>query len=176
MLKNNLIIILSVIFLWSTNSISLAFSLEDATKEIESASSWTRLSDKQVLTDGDKLTSILEKYLSLKTSNAREIVEKLEMSYQKNFNSDVAGKIYVFNRLFCNVPEKSHHEKWMFFGGWAGVSIKDDYVNSLFPLKKLENGKLKLVYSFAGYTGPHYRGLAEFDFLLERFGRRFEEK
>jgi hypothetical protein len=176
MSKNNSLMILAAIFLWSTTSISLAFNIEDATKEIESASSWTRLSDKQVLTDGDKLTSILEKYVFLKTITAREIVERLEMLYQNKFDSDVAGKIYVFNRLFCNVPEKSNHEKWMFFGGWAGVSIKDNYVNSLFPLTKLDNGKLKLVYSFAGYTGPHYRGLAEFDFLIERFGRRFEEK
>ena len=158
------------------NNFSLASDLENSIKEIENATSWTSLSDKQVLTDGDKLTSILKKYVFLKTGEAREIVEKLESLYQDKFDSDIAGKIYVFNRLFCNVPEKSPNEKWKFFGGWAGVSIKNNYVNSLFPLKKLENGKLKLIYSFSGYTGPHYKGLAEFDFLLKRFGRRFDEK
>jgi hypothetical protein len=112
----------------------------------------------------------------LSNTDARKLVEKLSGFSIKNFNRDIAGKIYIFNRIFCKVPEKSPSDSWKVFGGWLGIETKDENVNSLFPLQEPNEGDLKLVNSFSGYMGPPYQGLAEFDFLIERFGRRFKEK
>ena len=120
---------------------------------------------------GEKILNVLGKYTSLSTDQARALLILLSDSGKKT-DLRIGGKIYIFNRLYCDVPETVEREGWEFFGGWGGVPSSDKTINALYPLKKNEEGKLELHYLSGSYTGPNYRGVAEFDFLIERFGRR----
>jgi len=157
------------------NCLSDEVDIKTIVKEIEMAPDWTAISEQKIARDGPKLTAILRKYTSLSTDNARKVVEKLNASSEKSFNLSIGGKIYVYNRLLFEVPEKADQNNWKFFGGWIGVPVNNGVVNPLFPLGKNQNGRLDLIYSFGGYAGPEYRGLSEFEYFLQRFGRRREE-
>lgn len=165
--------IVSVVYIVST-LLSSAFDVEVAVNEIAAAPSWSRMSPERRLIDAPILLRILEKYLKLEPADARKLVERLAEVSKKDQDtrSSIDGNIYVFNRLYCNVPEKVEQTTWKFFGGWVGVPLKDSVVDAMYPLTPGKDRKLELTGSFRGYFGPQYRGLSEFDFLLDRFGKR----
>ncbi|MDX2227245.1 MAG: hypothetical protein SFY92_09180 [Verrucomicrobiae bacterium] len=82
------------------------------------------------------------------------------------------SKVYVFNRLYFNVPEWEEKKSLRFFGGWIGIPEKDGKINVMFPLEKNANGRIFLSKNFGGYSGPDYDGLGEFDYFLKKYGLR----
>jgi hypothetical protein len=146
-------------------------------EKIVEAPDWTRpeadeLINKKVGVErGKKILASLEKYRDLSPEKARQFVALLSSSGEKH-DLNIAGKIYIFNRLYCNVPERVEKTGWKFFGGWGSVPDDGITVGALFPLKETNDGKLELHYVSGSYTGPSYEGIKEFDFLLQRFGKR----
>lgn len=148
-----------------------------AIKEILLAPDWTRseaaeLANKRTNEDkGRKILSILNKFKMVSPANARELVIRLSAAGEPH-DLSIAGKVYIFNRLYCNVPEKVEKSGWSFFGAWGSVPQDKDTVNSLYPLRMTGEGKLELYYLSGSYSGPAYRGADEFDFFMKRFGKR----
>ena len=142
-----------------------------AVKEISSAPNWTGMDEVKITIEGPKIIQILEKYVDLPLQDARGLLRQL-LDSGGEFDLDIAGKVYIFNRLYCNVPASIKRDGWKFFGGWAGVPITASSVNSLYPLSVKNDSQLELKSVFSGYAGPPYRGLEELDYFIERFGRR----
>jgi polyhydroxyalkanoate synthesis regulator phasin len=173
----NAIILYIVIISSATASLGFAADLNSAAKEILSAPDWTRTEAVEIANKridekrGKKIIDVMEKYAALSPEEARSLVSNLSDS-GKPYDLSIGGKIYIFNRVYCNVPEKVKKVDWKFFGGWGSVPQDKETVNSLYPLRKTKTGRLELFYLSGSYTGPPYRGLEEFDFLLKRFGKR----
>lgn len=160
--------------------VSKIFELDVAVKEIQNAPNWIQMTEDKIALMGPQLTTILEKYMTISPKDARRIVERLSVGKDPNSSEptsdrEVGSKIYIFNRLYCNVPEMVSTSNWKVFGGWGGVPHNSDSLNALYPLTRQKNGTLKLTETFGGYGGPTYRGLEEFDFLLKRFGKRIRK-
>jgi hypothetical protein len=147
------------------------FDVNSALKEIASAPDWTAMDEKHIITDGSKIINTFSKYCDLPSENARLLIQRLAESGDE-FNLSIASKIYIFNRMYFNVPEMTDRVGWKFFGGWSGIPINETNVRSLFPLAIKDDGSTELKNVFSGYSGASYRGLDEFDFFLERFGPR----
>jgi hypothetical protein len=151
------------------------FDVDSAVKDIIAAPDWTVMNEKSLLIEGDKIIKILAKYCDLPSNNVRMLIQKLSESGDE-FNLSIGSKIYILNRMFFNVPEIADRSGWKFFGGWAGVPINGSRVSALFPLSITDDGLTKIKNVFGGYSGASYRGLEEFDFFLERYGRRIDSK
>lgn len=162
---------------WAMVSFSSAMelNLQEAILEIRKAPDWSSLTHENLLVSGPKIMASLEKYGGLAPEDARRLVTSLTASGDE-FDLNVGSKIYVFNRIYCDVPESAVQKTWESFGSWVGVPYKDGFVNSLYPLALSKDGKLELRYSFGGYAGGPYRGVEEFDFLFKRFGKRKPHK
>lgn len=157
------------------------FNLELACKAINDAPSWTRMSEDTIDSAGPELTAVLKNYAKISPVEARKLVERLsdlskDISKGAAIDHDICGKIYVFNRIYCNVPEMVDRIDWKFFGGWGGIPGDELRLNALYPLTQGEGGSLDLTETSGGYYGPPYKGLEEFDFLLSRFGKREGKK
>lgn len=169
-------IILAVIAIMAMAIANAAgFDVELAVKAVKNAPRWTEMTEEQIATDGPKLIAVLDGFVDLSPADAREVVKALQVAAGKTDDTDLYGKIYIYNRLYCKVPVTVDQSTWRFFGGWVGVRVFKGSVNALYPLGKRADGRLELSASFGGYMGPLYRGLAEFDFLLKRFGRPSEK-
>lgn len=150
-----------------------AFDIDLAIKDISAAPKWVSMGNEKFQMEGAKLIQILMQYTDLDPKEARNLVDKLSVPSGSLYTQmDIAGKIYIFNRLYCNVPDKSEMSDWKVFGDWRGVTVTQGRINSLFPLSKNKRDRLELTGHFHGYFGAPYRGLSEFDFLMKRFGRR----
>lgn len=157
------------------------FDLELACRSINDAPSWTRMSGDTIDSEGPKLSSVLRNFAAISPENARKLVERLsalsqDPSKEAAIDHDICGRIYIFNRLYCNVPRMVDRIDWKFFGGWGGIPGDELRLNALYPLTQGEGGSLELTETSGGYYGPRYRGLEEFDFLLSRFGKRERKK
>ncbi len=141
------------------------------------------MSEDEIRKDGKKLMDVLAKYTSIEVGDARKLVEGLTLSSktldgfellpeQGTYDMDVAGKIYVFNRLYCNVPETFNQKETKIFGGWIGVVAENESINILFPLHPAADGSIELAFVFGGYKGMPYRGNQEFEFFIKTFGVR----
>jgi hypothetical protein len=164
--------IFSIIIWLASSSVVTALDMELAVKEISDAPSWTGMNSESIRTEGPKLCAALKQYVSISPEDARNLVAKLGSKTDTKDRISFDGKIYVFNRFYCNVPERADKRDWKFFGGWSGVDVSNNSIHILFPLTKIENGDLELTKVYGGYFGMKYRGLDEFNFLFERFGRR----
>jgi hypothetical protein len=146
-------------------------------KEILAAPDWTRTEEDELKNKrinkmrGAKILAVMSKGVSLSPENARLLVMRLHAQKKKN-DRGVDGKIYIFNRFYCNVPEWVDKADWRFFGGWGSIPHDNKTVGALYPLKESKDREVELVYLSGSYTGPAYRGLEEFDFLFKRFGKR----
>lgn len=166
----------AIVMFFEVSLTAFALDVDSAIKSIIAAPRWVSMSNEQLPKEGPKLMAILSNYTNIEQKTARNLVESLStFPADQNVKMDIAGKIYIFNRLYLNVPEKSGISNWKVFGGWGGVNVTEGSINSLFPLEKNELGKLELTGRCGGYFGAPYRGLSEFDFLLERYGRRKPE-
>lgn len=158
-------------------SLGVAADLDSVAKEILSAPDWTRteaaeIANKRIdVKRGQKIVDVMTKCADLSPEEARRLVSNLSAS-GKPYDLSIGGRIYIFNRVYCNVPEKVKKVDWKFFGGWGSVPQDKETVDSLYPLRKTTTGRLELFYLSGSYTGPPYRGIEEFDFLLKRFGKR----
>lgn len=146
--------------------------IERAVIDISSSPDWRTIRVPDRSGDSRVLIKSLMLYVKKSPEELREIISKLEASAEVSPDLEIGGKIYILNRLYCKVPRKSERDGWMFFGGWGGIGIDENTINSLYPLV-LKDGEFSLE-QFSGYGGPPYRGLEEFDWLLKRFGRRFD--
>lgn len=147
-------------------------ALDKAIIEINQAPDWRTIHFPNDGTEGQKLIRTLMKYVNYTPEDARELVNRLVISGGTTSNQEIGGKVYLFNRLYCNVSQYSNRDGWKVFGGWGGVAVNETTINSLYPLEQKDGGfKLEL---FSGYAGPPYQGLEEFDWLLKRFGQRFK--
>lgn len=161
------------IFLWMvSNSAMMAFDIDLAVKEISGAPSWTGMNSEIILKEGPRLCAVLKKYVMIGPDDARNLVAKLSSMTDTKDLISFDGKIYVFNRLYCNVPERADLRDWKFFGGWGGIKITNNTIRAIFPLTRVGNGELELTEVYRGYYGIKYRGLDEFNFLFDKFGQR----
>lgn len=146
--------------------------LQKAVVEINAAPDWRGIPFPSDGTNGARLVNTLLKYKHYSPAKARRLVKMLIDTSGEPLELDVGGKIYIFNRLYSNVPESSTRTEWKVFGGWGGIAVDDNTINSMYPLV-LSNGVFKLE-QFSGYGGPPFQALEEFDWLLKRFGPRFK--
>ena len=160
------------LLLLASNSKSNADDLGKAIVEINQAPDWRSLPFPSDGSEAKKLVNTLMKYANYTPENAREIVKRLAISLEPISDLKVGGKIYIFNRLYCNVPRHSERVGWKVFGGWGGIGVGDNTIDSLYPLI-LKDGEFTLE-QFSGYGGGNYQGLEEFEWLLKRFGQRYK--
>jgi hypothetical protein len=146
-------------------------TIAESISEIKLAPDWRtlRFPDR---TGGSKvLIETLLKHVKYNQEEFRRIIRGLAVEAELNQDLAIGGKIYILNRLYCNVPNHSKRDDWKVFGGWGGIGVDEDTLSSLYPIV-LKDGEFTLE-QFSGYAGPPYRGLEEFDWLLKRFGQRF---
>lgn len=151
---------------------SRADRVDTAIVEINMAPDWRGIRFPNDGGETKKLIDALMKHAKATPNEARELVMKLVASGETDHDLEIAGKIYIFNRLYCNVPRHSKRNDWKVFGGWGGIVVDENTINSLYPLV-LNKGEFKLE-QFSGYNGPPFQALDEFDWLFKRFGQRFE--
>lgn len=168
---------IAILITIASRSLGDPIDLDSGVKEILNVSDWTRseaveLANKRIGEKrGREILVVMEKFRNISPDDARQLVIKLTNS-GKPYDLGIGGKIYIFNRVYCNVPEIVKKEDWKFFGAWGSIPQDEKTVNALYPLRLTAEGKLELFYLSGSYAGPVYRGLDEFDFLLKRFGRR----
>jgi hypothetical protein len=81
------------------------------------------------------------------------------------------AKVFALLRVLFAVPD-AFVSDGRGFGSW-GTPVRNREFNLLWPFSSDSAGLLKLTgVSKTAYFGPPYDGLAEFDLLLNRFGRR----
>lgn len=168
----DMLVTIFCLFLVSMPAKSAENELQKAVVEISAAPDWRRIPFPSNGTTAARLVNTLLKYKDYCPEKARILVKMLINTSGKTLDLDVGGKIYIFNRLYINVPESSKRADWKVFGGWGGIAVDDHRINSMYPLV-LSNGEFKLE-QFSGYGGPPYQALEEFDWLLKRFGPRFK--
>ena len=149
-----------------------AINIEDAVKTIIAAPDWTTMNGDNLSIEGQKLVKILRSFMELKPEEAKSLVSALNLLQIKRLDTGIAGKILIYNRLYCNVPSKPDRNGRRNFGGWNGSSGMGFTVDALYPLTQTDEGWLGLNQAFGGYTGPLYRGLEEFDYFYAKFGKR----
>jgi hypothetical protein len=142
-------------------------------QEIRNASAWDGMKQEELSVKGEPLLLVLKKCVNLSPDDARNLISRL-MQCQREDQFQEWRKVHVFNRLYFNVPEWESKKDFRAFGGWHGIPVQQDMINMLFPLQVKGNGEVVMTGVFCGgYTGPDYRGLAEFDYFLKKYGRRF---
>jgi hypothetical protein len=85
--------------------------------------------------------------------------------------TQTASKVFVLNRFLFEVPNDADAATIRYFGGWAGVPIKNGRVDMLWPWCQGTNG-LELENSFKGYFGEGYDGVGEFDYFKTHYDAR----
>lgn len=148
-----------------------AFEPETAAKEILQAPRWANMHQENFLELGPKLLTVLNTYKDLEPPQARLLVEAIVALQEDPFDLVTASQIFVFNRLYFNVPEWELLENWKSHSGFHGIPQKGFSFNSLYPLT-LKNGKFEFCGGSLAYAGGPYMGLKEFDYLAEKYGKR----
>ncbi len=126
------------------------FDLEKAVKEIRAAPDWTTETDDSLPLVQSKITDVYLLYLDISSKDARSLVVEM-MASGERFDASNYGRIHLFNKMFCNVPEVVERADWKFFGGWMGFPVSDETVGALYPLAINVKGKLKLVGVYRGF-------------------------
>ena len=148
-------------------------TIAESISDIKLAPDWRTLKFPDQTGDSKVLIESLLKHVRYKPEEFREIIRGLAVEAEVNYDLAIKEKIYILNRLYCNVPKYSKRDDWKVFGGWGGIGVDKNTLSSLYPLV-LKDGEFTLE-QFSGYGGPPYRGLEEFDWLLKRFGQRFNK-
>lgn len=164
--------ILCFVLLFAGISTTRGAGLEESIVAINAAPDWRALQFPHQNAEVKILMGCLLKYVRFAPEDFREIIKSLATSAEHNSDLAIGGKIYILNRLYCNVPRHSKRDGWKVFGGWGGIGVDENTIDSLYPLV-LKSGEFDLQ-QFSGYGGPPYQGLEEFDWLLKRFGQRFK--
>ncbi|MFT4177159.1 MAG: hypothetical protein QM627_10950 [Luteolibacter sp.] len=151
--------------------------LSEAIREFEALPRWTRAEAEELVPQrvnpakAEKIMTVCRKYQRLSYYEARELLRLLILKYP--YDLEMGGNLYIFNRVYCRVPDEVPRESWKFFGGWIAVPGTEEKVGALWPLKENGQGELELVFPNAGgYAGPSYRAVEEFDYFYKRFGKR----
>jgi hypothetical protein len=109
----------------------------------------------------------------LSTNEARSVVASLigQTNGLTSFHNH--SKVYIFNRVYCNVPESEVVGKIWPFGGWGiESSSSKGHMNILYPLKTNSSGVFYITVPSPPYGGPAFQGLNEFDEFLKLYGKR----
>lgn len=143
---------------------------------LENCPYWTRLSNE----DSDKadlILSIMEKISKYNINVIRKAVDAYLAKHRGNPYEIVAfeSRVFILNRYVFRVSERGIFENGT-FGGWAGVPHQEKEINWLWPLSYSSNGQLKLTGKFAGYFGPPYSAIAEFDYFYKAYGLRYGQR
>lgn len=145
---------------------------KDAVKEIQRTSSRFPMPGEEDHVEKPKIVEILRHYAELSPKGARKLVGDLMAAETDSLDTITWEKVYIFNRLYCNVPENVDQKTWEFFGGWS-IPNKNGVLKALYPLSLSKEGNLELRGGLWGaYMGGPYEGVKEFDFLFKRYGKR----
>jgi len=147
------------------------FDLKSAIQEFSRIPDWTKLHRDNLPFEAKKITHVLNQYKHITPEEAEKLVSGL-LQIGDEFDMENNGKVYLFNRVYCDVPSYVERDQWRFFGGWSGVPVTETEVNALYPFTVKDDGTLELTGVFGGYFGSEYLGLEEFKYFLKRFGQR----
>jgi hypothetical protein len=149
-------------------------AVNDLIHVIDSCPDWTFLSSDDA-SGRQRVLDSLRPFQRTDTAIIREVVKRVESKYSKEPGYDGHGldKLFVLNRYVFNVPSSVPARGAQFFDAWRKTRVREDgSADLLWPLSMDEAGLLSLTSPAAGYCGPPYRALAEFDYFNQRFGRR----
>lgn len=109
-----------------------------------------------------------------------EAIRKTEVGIRQSRDMadriDVELKVYILNRVVCNVPQWVDSREPIPFGGWLDRPTRDGAINVLWPLSVDDDGELRLTGAMMSYMGAPYQPLSEFRAFLERYGRRYPQE
>jgi len=118
-----------------------------------------------------QLLSTLQAIGGYPTPTVRAAVKQFMATHWKSRGQQ--SKVFLLNRCVFAVPEVAPKDA-LYFDSWAFKTA--DPLNYMCPLALDSRGEIAFVGSFSFYIGPPYRGLAEFDYFEQRFGRRRMER
>jgi len=164
------LVIVSSFYVWAAD-------LESMKRELQDAPGWPDMvTPEELKSKGDKLITTLVKCQNLSPDQVRQLIAFLLQNANPDQRMSAWTKVYVLNRLYCNVPEWVQTDDIKFFGGWGGIPVKDQRIRLLYPLVRDSVDSFHIGNLIGSYTGPDYFGLEEFDYLLKRFGVRTSSK
>ena len=141
--------------------------VEAITRQINACPAWSELRQ------GDKKNKEeILKCLRRISKNETPIIRKSITQVNNEHLRDVAfdSRLFLINRYIFNTSMTTFERK--LFGGWAGVPLENGKIDWLWPFALNQQGKLQLIGEFDGYYGETYAVIKEFDYFLEKFGRR----
>lgn len=135
---------------------------------------WSRITATN--SDPDSRVKILSELEVVNRQDTQDLRQAVNLYWTREVISkpsdelEAASRLFVLNRYVFNVPE------WIpqgskGYGVWKGVPVQDGNINLMWPLS-LREGHIDLLGNYAGYWGPPYLGLDEFDDFTSRYGRR----
>jgi hypothetical protein len=161
------------IFLMGVALSSRLLAAQDISMLLAKTPIWT-----SIRTDDDRTGRLICEALRPLLQRAPEELRAELVKYVDGLRDENADKlgalstIFVLNRMFFDVPQEDRQDSVQFFGGWNGVPSGNGKVNMMWPVGKDKAGNFTLVGHFAGYFGPEYRALEEFDFFWKKYGKR----
>ncbi len=120
---------------------------------------------------GDKiLLKVLLNLGEFNNEDLREIVARLMSSSGGGPTRDQWFKVYVINRLVFDIPADA---TWRDIkGAPGGFGLPPGIESATWPVLFRGDNKVAISSRSAGYSGPDYQGLKEYDYLASRYGRR----
>ena len=143
-------------------------------KKISEAPSWIVTNRKNI----DERRDITNLYIDIsgyETSLIRRALDRLlKESNSSSYDAIIdQAKIFALYRILFNVTDSVSLDRSRTYGSWESpVDYESKTIDLLWPYQIGEKGIFELYGEFGFYTGPPYDALAEFDYLLEEFGRR----
>ena len=118
------------------------------------------------------LFECLDKLNEFDSPTLRCAIKQFLLSHE---NIDGWSKLFIVNRYVCDVPEWVPLAQGSSFSGFMGFPIEDGRVGLLWPLGKSASGRIVLIGHTAGYLGPSFLAVDEFDAFLKSYGRRAKD-
>lgn len=100
----------------------------------------------------------------------REVVRRLMLSEDEKPFRNSWFKVYIINRLVFDIPADTSWRDVPRVRG--GIGFPHDVDSAIWPLIVQEDGSFRIASRSAGYAGPPYQGLEEFDAFARAFARR----
>ena len=117
----------------------------------------------------------VERTLKRLSAASTKSLRRVLAAYMNELNkcSGIAemSRLFVANRYLFAVPARLPLDSPI-LSGWRGIPQTEDSIDPLWPWSESRKGDLTLTGVYAGYQGDQFRALREFDYFLERFGRR----
>lgn len=138
--------------------------------------SWAEMERGTFPRQDDPIIKVMQRLCREEPGFVRNVIRKLlELGDDNTTPGNPVNKwsfVYLINRFYCHVPDWETVKDRRLFGGWVGIPEDDSRFKLGYPLVFNPDGTIELEGPLGGYTGAAYQGLNEFDFLLEKYGRR----